>query len=89
MRSDHTLRRIHQHISFDWVRDGVAGCYRRNGDVSVDPVIAMKLIFLPIYDNVPREREMIRIVPARLDYLWFLRQRKMTCLAGSSLFRPH
>ena len=46
VRSDHPLRRIREHISFDWVRDEVADCYGRNGNVSVDPVIVMKLMFL-------------------------------------------
>lgn len=72
VRSDHPLRRIREHISFDWVRDEVADCYGRNGNVSVDPVIVMKLMFLLFYDDVRSERELMRIVPERLDYLWFL-----------------
>ena len=72
VRRDHPLRRIRQQIDFGWVRAEVAGCYGRNGNVSVDPEIVMKLMFLLFYDDVRSERELMRIVPERLDYLWFL-----------------
>ena len=72
VRRDHPLRRIRQQIDFSWVRAEVAGCYGRNGNVSVDPQIVMKLMFLLFYDDVRSERELMRIVPERLDYLWFL-----------------
>jgi IS5 family transposase len=35
-------------------------------------VILLKLMFLLFYDNVASERELMSIVPERLDYLWFL-----------------
>jgi hypothetical protein len=35
-------------------------------------VIIMKLMLLLFLDNVPSERELMRVVPLRLDYLWFL-----------------
>ena len=38
----------------------------------VDPEIILKLIFLLFLDNVKSERELMRIVPERFDYLWFL-----------------
>ena len=72
VRPEHPLRRIKQQIDFDWIRAQVAGSYGRNGNVSVDPVIVMKLMFLLFYDDVRSERELMRIVPERLDYLWFL-----------------
>ena len=40
--------------------------------MSVDPVIIVKLMLLLFLDDVRSERELIRIVPLRLDYLWFL-----------------
>jgi IS5 family transposase len=34
--------------------------------------VVLKLMFLLFLDNVKSERELMRIVPERLDYLWFL-----------------
>lgn len=72
VRKSNPLRAIKESISFEWVRDEVRRFYGYNGNVSVDPVIIVKLLFLLFYDNVQSERELIRIVPERLDYLWFL-----------------
>lgn len=72
VRKNNPLRIIKETISFDWVRDEVRRFYGYNGNVSVDPVIIVKLLFLLFYDNVSSERELMRIVPERLDYLWFL-----------------
>jgi len=38
----------------------------------VDPEIILKLIFLLFWDNIRSERELMRMLPERLDYLWFL-----------------
>jgi len=72
IRSDHPLRRVAQAVDFSFVRAEVAGSYGRNGHESVDPVILLKLMFLLFWDNVPSERELMAIIPERLDYLWFL-----------------
>ena len=51
----------------------MAGFYGSNGHVSVDPVIIIiKLMLLLFLDDVRSERELMRIAPLRLDYLWFL-----------------
>ena len=42
------------------------------GNVSVDPVIVMKMMLLLFWDNVRSERELMRVIPLRIDYLWFL-----------------
>lgn len=54
------------------MRGQVADFYGNNGNVSVDPVIIIKLMLLLFLDNERSERELMRIVPLRLDYLWFL-----------------
>lgn len=72
VRQTNPLRPIKEKIDFEWVRDEVRKFYGYNGNVSVDPVIVVKLLFLLFYDNVSSERELMRIVPERLDYLWFL-----------------
>jgi len=72
VRPDHPLRAVRGEMDFGFVRTEVAGFYGSNGHVSVDPVIIMKLMFLLFFDDVASERELMRIVPERLDYLWFL-----------------
>lgn len=72
VRADHPLRAIRAAIDFTFVRQEVAHCYGRNGNESVDPVVIMKLMFVLFFDNVKSERELMRMLPERLDYLWFL-----------------
>jgi transposase len=72
VRSDHPLRRINQVVDWNVIRGEVKECYGYNGNVSVDPAQVMKLLFLLFYDDVPSERELMKIVRERLDYLWFL-----------------
>jgi len=72
VRADHPLRRIREGIDFSFVRDEVVDCYGVKGNVSVDPEVILKMMFLLFYDDVASERELMRIIPERLDYLWFL-----------------
>lgn len=72
VRTEHPLRAIKEQIDFTFVRAQVAACYGVNGNESVDPAVILKLIFLLFYDNVASERELMRQLPERLDYLWFL-----------------
>lgn len=72
VRADHPLRRINEVVDWNLIRGEVKECYGYNGNVSVDPAQVMKLLFLLFYDNVESERELMRIVRERLDYLWFL-----------------
>lgn len=72
VRPDHPLRRVAQAVDFTFVRAEVAHCYGGNGNESVDPVILLKLMFLLFFEDVASERELMSIVPERLDYLWFL-----------------
>jgi transposase len=70
--SDHPLGRVREAIDFSFVRSEVVGCYGIKGHVSEDPEVILKLMFLLFFDNLPSERELIRQVADRLDYLWFL-----------------
>ena len=72
VRADHPLRAIRAAIDLTFVREEVAQCYGRNGNESVDPVVIMKLMFVLFFDNVKSERELMRMLSERLDYLWFL-----------------
>jgi len=73
VRADHPLRRVAAVIDFGFVREEVAGCYGQNGNPSVDPEVILKMMFLLFFEDIKSERELMRIIPERLDYLWFLR----------------
>ena len=70
--AEHLLRRLQQVLDLSFVRGEVSACYGANGNVSVDPVIIMKMMLLLFLDDVRSERELLRIIPLRIDYLWFL-----------------
>jgi transposase len=72
VRRDHPLRQVAGAIDFGFVREAVAHCYGANGNVSVDPEVIMKMMFLLFFDDVASERELMKIIAERLDYLWFL-----------------
>ena len=69
---DHILRRLNAVLDLDFVREEVVAKYGRNGQVSVDPVVLMKMMLLLFLDDVKSERELMRVIPLRLDYLYFL-----------------
>ena len=68
---DHPLRRIKQIVNFDFVRSRVAELYGTKGNVSVDPVVILKLMFLLFLEKVKSERQLMSQLPLRLDWLWF------------------
>ena len=72
VRPEHPLRRVEETVDFSFVRQEVAPLYGHNGNESVDPVVILKMLFLLFFENVASERELMRIIPERLDYLWFL-----------------
>lgn len=72
VRASNPLRQVAAVVDFSFIRHEVVHTYGHNGNVSVDPVVILKMMFLLFYDNVSSERELMRIIPERLDYLWFL-----------------
>jgi len=72
MPRDHRLRKIAEVLDLGFVREAVAGTYGQRGHVSEDPVVVVKLMLLLFLDDIKSERELMRMVPLRLDYLWFL-----------------
>ena len=72
VRVDHPLRRVKAMIDFSFVREEVAHCYGGNGNESVPPEVILKMMFLLFFDDVASERELMKIIAERLDYLWFL-----------------
>jgi len=69
---DHILRRVAEVVDFGFVRQKVESYYGYNGHESEDPIVVLKLMFLLFFENVKSERELLRTLPMRLDWLWFL-----------------
>jgi transposase len=72
VHAGHPLRRVQTMIDFTFARAVVAPTYGKNGHESVDPAVLVKLMFLLFHENVRSERELMRRLPERLDWLWFL-----------------
>lgn len=72
VRSDHPLRAVAAAIDFRFAREEVGHCYGTKGNVSVDPEVIIKMMFLLFFDDVTSERELMKVIAERLDYLWFL-----------------
>jgi transposase len=72
VRSNNPLRAVKRSVDFGFVREEVAGFYGKDGHESEDPIVIMKLMLLLFLDNIASERELMRIVGERLDYMWFL-----------------
>jgi transposase len=68
----HPLRQIAAHVDFTFIRQQVRGLYGVRGNPSLDPALVLKLLFLLFYENIPSERELMRRLPCRLDWMWFL-----------------
>jgi RHS repeat-associated protein len=65
VRSDHPLRRVAGLVDFKFVRGEVADCYGSKGQVSVDPEVIMKMMFLLFFDDVASERELMKIIAGK------------------------
>lgn len=72
MRKNHPLRAIARTIDFEFIYGEVKDKYGNNGNVSVPPVVILKLMLLLVAYNVRSERELMETLPERLDWLWFL-----------------
>ena len=64
---DHLLRRLDKVLDLSFVREEVASFYVQRGNVSIDPVVLMRLMLLLFLDNVRSERELMRMLPLRID----------------------
>lgn len=72
VRKNHPLRAIARLVDFDFIYKDVEDRYGINGNVSVPPVVILKLMLLLVLYNVRSERELMETLPERLDWLWFL-----------------
>jgi transposase len=72
VRNDHPLRRINEVLDLSFVRGQVAHTYGQRGNKSVPPEVILRMMLLLFLDDIKSERELMRISPERLNYLWFL-----------------
>lgn len=68
---DNRYRRLTDILDFSFIRPMVAKHYGPNGHASEDPIVIMKLMLILFLENIPSERELMRRLPERLDWLWF------------------
>ena len=59
-------------LDLSFVRGQVAHSYGRRGNKSVPPEAILRMMLLLFLDDIKSERELMRIIPERLYYLWFL-----------------
>jgi transposase len=69
---DHDLRQVSSLLDLEFVYAQVRDLYGHNGNESVPPPVILKLMLLLVFYNVRSERELLRTLPYRLDWLWFL-----------------
>lgn len=69
---DHLLRRIRTAVDFDFTYALVRKHYGVRGNISVPPPVILKFMLLLFLYDVSSERELMRTLPYRLDWLWFL-----------------
>jgi len=67
----HLYRKLAAVLRLDPVRGMVASCYGDRGHESIDPVVLLKLYLITHLENVRSERELVRHLAFRLDWLWF------------------
>jgi transposase len=67
VRDDHPLRRINRVLDLSFVRQQVAHTYGRRGNKSVPPEVIIRMMLLLFLDDIKSERELMRIIPERLD----------------------
>ena len=85
IRPDNPLRKIRQILDFSWVRPAVAELYGSTGNPSIDPIALLKLMLILVIEDIPSERELMRRLPERLDWLWFCQYDLDSELPGHSV----
>lgn len=71
--ADHLLRKIAQHIDFEFIREATAHLYcADNGRPALDPVVLFKILFIGYLFGVRSERQLMREIQVNVAYRWFL-----------------
>ena len=70
---DHLLRKIDRAINWNFIYDLVEDKYcADNGRPSLDPVLLMKLVFIPYLYGIRSMRQTVREIEVNVAYPWFL-----------------
>ena len=73
VKKEHLLRKINNHIDFNFVYDLVENKYSNdNGRPSIDPVVLLKMSLLQALYGIPSERRLVDEVHHNMAYRWFL-----------------
>jgi len=70
--SDHLLRRVHAELDLSFSYEVVEQAYGAVGQASIPPPTVLKLMLLMALYDVGSERKLMRDLPMRIDWLWFL-----------------
>ena len=63
IRKDHILRKIAEHIDFEFIYNEVKEKYGTKGNTSVPPPVILKMMLLLILYNIRSERELMKTIP--------------------------
>jgi transposase len=59
-------------LDLSFVGQAVVHTYGRRGNKSIAPEVILRTMLLSFLDDIKSETELMRIIPERLDYVWFL-----------------
>lgn len=71
VRTDHPLRRVAAAVELNLVREEWRIAMEATANVSVDPVVILKMMCLLFFDDVSSERELTKVTAKRLDTFGF------------------
>jgi len=70
--ADNLYRRLNEIINFDFIYKSTAKYYGKEGQMSIDPVVFMKLILAGYLENLNSDRRIINALGLRLDIRYFI-----------------
>jgi transposase len=69
---NHLLRCLESFLDLSFIYERTKGLYGYNGNVSVDPVVVVKVLLLGYLYNISSVRELMRQIEDRISFRWFL-----------------
>jgi transposase len=70
--ADNLYRRLNEIINFDFIYTSTAKYYGKEGQMSIDPVVFMKLLLAGYLENLNSDRRIINSLGLRLDIRYFI-----------------
>jgi hypothetical protein len=67
VRADHLLKQFNKVLDLSSIREQVAHQYGQRSNKSIPPGTIMRMMLLHFVDNILSERELMKIIPERLD----------------------